>query len=223
MDLAKRRGAVFCPQAASQQVAEMVVVVSDTSTYRQMPQDKPIRVLANNFGCARYAGSGSGVEHVHGSGHNTTEKWTVTNLVYKREFSGEDDPTLHYALTGGTVQWSYSGTYYDCTVSAGPVTFQLPPADKSGGQMQITPFLGQKTGRRYFLSTPDLPVVQGTEVCPYGTYVWNVKPHKILETWNWPTRDFDVPGNGIIDGTNSGDEASGGYRDVEFHWHLEPQ
>jgi hypothetical protein len=31
-----------------------------------------------------------------------------------------------------------------------------------------------------------------------------------------------VPGNGIIDGTNSGDEGSGDARDVEFHWHLEP-
>lgn len=222
VDLTKRRGPVFCPQAAGERVSEMVLVASNTSTFRQMAQDKPIRVIANNLGCSRYVGSGSGVERTHYASRNITEKWTVTNLVYQREFTGEDNPGLSYKLVGGTVQWSYSGTMYDCTVSAGPATFQLPPADKSGGYLGITPLLGQNLGRRYTLSTPDLPLVKLTEVCPTGTYTWDIKPHKVLETWNWPTVFFDVPGNGIIDGANSGDEATGGARDVEFHWHLEP-
>ena len=223
VDLAKRGRPVFCPETPGERVAEMVIVASNVSTFRQMPQDKPIRVLANNFGCSRYVGSGSGVAHVHASGHNTTEKWTVTNLVYRRVFTGNDSTNFEFELVGGTVNWSYSGTYYDCAVSAGPVTLQLPPADKSGGYLDLQPFLGQKLGRRYTLNTPDLPVVQGTEVCKDGSRVWNVKPHEVIDTWNWPTVFFDVPGNGIIDGTNSGDEASGDARDVEFHWHLEPE
>jgi hypothetical protein len=222
VDLTKRRGPVFCPAAAGERVAEMVLVASDTSTHRQMPQDKPIRVVANNLGCSRYVGSGSGVGHTHTPGRNTTETWTVTGLVYQREFTGNDSTNLQFKLVGGTVNWSYSGTDYDCAVSAGPVTLQLPPGDRSGGYLNIQPFLGQNLGRRYTLSSPDLPVVHGTAVCPEGTYVLDVRPHKVLDTWNWPTRLFDVPGNGIIDGTNSEDEASGDARDVEFHWHLEP-
>jgi hypothetical protein len=223
VDLTKRRGPVFCPEAAGERVSEMVLVASDTSTFRQMAQDKPIRVIANNLGCSRYVGSGSGVERTHYASRNITEKWTVTNLVYQREFTGDDNPGLSYRLVGGTVNWSYSGTMDNCTVSAGPATFQLPPADRSGGYLGITPMLGQNIGRRYTLSTPDLPIVKLTEVCPTGTYSWDIRPHKVLDTWNEPTRLFDVPGNGIIDGENAGDEATGGARDVEFHWHLEPE
>jgi len=223
VDLAKRGGPVFCPESPGERVAEMVLVASNTSTYRQLPQDKPIRVFANNIGCSRYVGTGSGVEHIHGTGRNTTETWTVTGLVYQREFTGDDSTNFQFKLMGGTVKWSYSGSFDGCAVSAGPVTLQLPPGDKSGGYLNIQPFLGQNLARRYDLTSSDLPVVHGTAVCPWGTHVWDVRPHKVLETWNWPTRFFDVPGNGMIDGTNSGDEATGGYRDVEFHWHLEPE
>jgi hypothetical protein len=188
-----------------------------------MQQDRPIRVRANNFGCSKYVGSGSGVERTHYASRNTVEKWTVTNLVYQREFTGDDSTNFSYRLMGGTVNWSFSGTMDGCTVSAGPTTFQLPPGDRSGGYLNLQPDLGQNMGRRYTLNTSDLPAVKLTEVCPEGTYSWDIKPHEILDTWNWPTRFFDMPGNGIIDGENSGDEATGGARDVEFHWHLEPE
>ena len=222
VDIAKRPAPVFCPESAGERVAEMVIVASNVSTFRQMQQDKPIRVRANNFGCSKYVGSGSGVERTHYASRNTVEKWTVTNLVYQREFTGDDSTNFSYRLMGGTVNWSFSGTMDGCTVSAGPTTFQLPPGDRSGGYLNLQPDLGQNMGRRYTLNTSDLPAVKLTEVCPEGTYSWDIKPHEILDTWNWPTRFFDMPANGIIDGENSGDEATGGARDVEFHWHLEP-
>jgi hypothetical protein len=222
VDLTKRRGPVFCPENANERIAEMVLVASDTSTYRTMPQDRPIRVLANNLGCSKYVGSGSGVEHTHYSARNTTESWTVTDLVFQRESTGEDNPGLQFKLLGGTVKWSYSGTFDGCTV-AGAYTFQLPPANNSGGYLGITPLAGQNLARRYSLSTPTLPIVPITAVCKDGIHTWNFAPHRVLETWNEPVRNFDVPGNGIIDGTNEGDEATGGARDVSFTWHLEPQ
>jgi hypothetical protein len=222
VDLAKRGGPVFCPKSPGERVAEMVIVASNVSTYRQLPQDKPIRVFANNIGCSRYVGTASGVERTHYSIRNTTEKWTVKNLVFEREFTGDDSPNFSYRLMGGTVTWSYSGSFDGCSVSGGPLTLQLPAGNQSGGYLSINPLLGQNLARRYSLSSPTMPVVQVTAVCQDGTHTWNRTPHDVLETWNWPTVLFDVPGNGIIDGTNSGDEATGGARDVEFHWHLEP-
>ena len=222
VDLAKRSAPVFCPESPGERVAEMVIVASNTSTYRQMPQEKPIRVMATNFGCSRYVGTGSGVERTHYASRNTTESWTVTGLVYQREFTGDDSTNFQYKLMGGTVNWSYSGSFDGCSVSAGPVTLQLPPGGQSGGYLNIYPFLGQTLARRYTISSSDLPAVPVTAVCPEGTRNWSIRPHKVLETWNLPTRFFDMPGNGIIDGMNSGDEGTGGARDVEFHWHLEP-
>ena len=37
-------------------------------------------------------------------------------------------------------------------------------------------------------------------MCPQATYVWNVRPHKVLETTDYPI----------------------GHRDVTYHWHLAP-
>ena len=222
VDLTKRRGPVFCPETASEQVAEMVLVASDTSTFRQMAQDKPIRVLANNLGCSKYVGSGSGVEHTHYGARNTTESWTVSNLVFQRQFTGDDSSVFQFKLMGGTVNWTYSGTFDGCTV-AGAYTFQLPQGNQSGGSLDIDPLAGQNLARRYTLSSPVVPIVPITAVCQDGMRTWNFQPHRVLETWNEPTRLFDVPGNGIIDGTNSGDEATGGARDVSYTWHLEPQ
>jgi Family of unknown function (DUF6055) len=220
-DLAKRPRAVFCPESAGGRVAEMVLVASNTSTFRQMAQDKPIRVIANNLGCSRYVGTASGVEHLHSTNRNTTETWTVTGLVYQRTPTGDDSQNFGFKLVGGTVKWSYSGSFDGCAVSAGPVTLELPPGNSSGGNLQIEPWIAQNPARRYSISSPELPVVHGTSVCPHGTYAWDVRPHKVVDTWDSPIRFFDVPGNGVIDATHSTDEATGGYRDVTFHWHLE--
>jgi Family of unknown function (DUF6055) len=221
IDLTKRRGPVFCPEAAGDRIAEMVLVASNDSTFHRMAQDKPIRVAANNLGCSRYAGSGEGVEHTHYSARNTTESWTVTNLVYQRDNLGEDNPGLGFKLAGGTVKWSYSGSFDGCAVSAS-ATFQLPPSDHSGGYLGIDPAPGAHA-RNYSLTSPSVPSQPVTAVCPDGTRTWNITPHRALETWNWPTREFTARGDGTIDDTNSGDEATGGARDVSFHWHLEPQ
>jgi len=223
-DLAKRRTAVFCPESPGRRVDEMVLVASDTSPYRQMAQDRPIRVLANNLGCSRYVGTASGVERTHYASRHTTETWTATGLVYQSVPTGDDNPNFQFKLLGGTVTWSYGGTFDGCAVSAGPVTLQLPPGDRSGGWLHIDPWIAQNPSRRYTANTTNqMPVVQGTAVCREGTYAWPVRPHQVLETWDPSLRQFiDVPGNGILDGTLSSDEATGGARDVTYKWHLVP-
>ena len=62
-DLSKRKVTAFCPEAAGERIDELVLVASNTSTYRQMAQDKPIRVVGTNLGCSRYVGSVTGAQY----------------------------------------------------------------------------------------------------------------------------------------------------------------
>ena len=134
VDLAQRHFAVFCPESAGQRVAEMVLVASNTSTFRTMDQDKPVRVAASNLSCARYVGTVSGVEHHHTQGANTTETWKGTGLVFQHYSSGFDEETTFlYHLVGGSVEWSFSGTNQGCSYQAGPITFQIKPDGSMGG------------------------------------------------------------------------------------------
>ncbi len=47
-------------------------------------------------------------------------------------------------------------------------------------------------------------------------------PHKLLETGD-PFHEPDAPGNGVLEGTWTSDEHSGGAYDVTYNWHLEPE
>jgi hypothetical protein len=121
VDLAKRQFAVFCPESPSQRVAEMVLVASDTSTFRTMDQGKPVRVAASNLSCARYVGTASGVEHRHTPNGNSTEKWNATGLVFQHFSSGfAEEPDFLYHLAAGSVEWSFSGTTGAATTRRGP-------------------------------------------------------------------------------------------------------
>ena len=90
-DLSKRRFAVFCPESAGEQVAEMVLVASNTSPFRQMDQDKPIRVAGTNLGCSRYVGHGVRSGDHHTQSTNTKETWNATGLVFQRRKIDPDD------------------------------------------------------------------------------------------------------------------------------------
>ena len=136
VDLTTRRFAVFCPESPGQRVAEMVLVASDTSTFRTMDQDKPVRVGASNLSCARYVGTASGVEHHHTQSANTTEKWTATGLVFQHYASGfQEESDFLYHLVGGTVEWSFSGTNGGCSYQA-TATLQIKP-DGSMGSLNV--------------------------------------------------------------------------------------
>jgi hypothetical protein len=222
-DLEKRRLAVFCPESPNQRIAEMVLVASDTSTYRRIAQDRPIRVMAHNVGCSGYAGTASGVEHLHTTNRNTTETWNVTGLTYKRDLTGGNDDTgFHYKLTGGSVTWTYGGTFDGCAVSAGPVTLQLPTDDHNNWAQVIT-WINGSPARRYSAIATDLPIVHGTMTCQSGSYNWDVRPHQVLDTGDPLHQTTDVRGDGVLDGTFAWDEATGGARDVSYSWHLEPK
>jgi hypothetical protein len=224
-DLSKRRMAIFCPESAGQRVDEMVLVASNVSTYRTMPQDKPIRVVASNLGCSRYVGGASGVVHTHYLSRNTTETWTATGLVYQRTPTGADNPNFEFKLMGGTVNWSYEGSFDGCAVSAGPVTLQLPAGDRSGGYLNIDPWVAQNPSRRYSATTTNqMPVVQGTAVCKDGTRPWAVRPTQVLRTSDIThIGNFrDVGADGVIEGTYTSDEATGNSLDLTYKWRLEP-
>jgi hypothetical protein len=223
VDLAKRRFAVFCPESPGQRVAEMVLVASDTSTYRTMPQDAPVRVAASNLSCARYVGTVSGVEHRHTQSANTTEKWNATGLVFQHYASGfEEETDFLYHLVGGTVEWSFSGTIGGCSYQAGPVTFQIKP-DGSMGSLNVQSWhiYRKEPVRSYYALGWNLPIVNGTVTCQNGTQPTTFRPHTFLESGD-PFQKPDAPGNGVLEGTWTSDEHSGGAYDVTYNWHLEP-
>jgi hypothetical protein len=224
VDLAQRRFAVFCPESPGQRVAEMVLVASDTSTFRTMDQDKPVRVAASNLSCSRYVGTASGVEHHHTQSANTTEKWSATGLVFQHYPSGFDEETVFlYHLVGGTVEWSFSGTNGGCSYQAGPVTFQIKP-DGSMGTLNVDSWhiYRKEPVRSYYAFGWNLPVVNGTITCPgNGPQPTTFRPHTFLESGD-PTHKPDAPGNGVLEGTWTSDEHSGGGYDVTYNWHLEP-
>jgi len=226
VDLTKRRFAVFCPESPSQRVAEMVLVASDTSTFRTMDQDKPVRVAASNLSCARYVGTVSGVEHRHTPNGNSTEKWNATGLVFQHFSSGfEEESDFLYHLSAGSVEWSFSGTIGGCTYQAGPVTFQIKP-DGSMGSLNVNSWhiYRKEMVRTYSALGWNLPIVDGTITCPEnGTHATTFRPHTFFESGDPLQPRPNVLGNGVIEGSWTSDEHSGGGYDVTYNWHLEPE
>ena len=223
VDLAKRQFAVFCPESPGQRVAEMVLVASDTSTFRTMDQGKPVRVGASNLSCARYAGTASGVEHHHTQSANTTEKWTATGLVFQHYSSGfQEETDFLYHLVGGTVEWSFSGTNAGCTYNAA-ATFQIKPDGSMGGlNVHSWHIYRKELVRGYYALGWNLPTVNGTITCQNGTQPATFHPHTWLESGD-PFHEPDAPGNGVLEGTWTSDEHSGGAYDVTYNWHFEPE
>jgi hypothetical protein len=225
VDLAKRRFAVFCPESPGQRVAEMVLVASDTSTFRTMPQDAPVRVAASNLTCTRYVGTVSGVEHRHTPNGNATEKWTATGLVFQHFPSGfEEEPDFLFKLVGGSVEWSYSGVISGCTYQAGPVTIPIKP-DGSMGSLNVNSWhiYRKEMVRTYSALGWNLPIVNGTITCPEtGTRPYTFRPHTFLQPGDPMQPKPDVLGNGVLEGTYTSDERSGGGYDVTYDWHLVP-
>jgi hypothetical protein len=224
-DLSKRRFAVFCPESAGEQVAEMVIVASNTSPFRQMDQDKPIRVAGTNLGCSRYVGTASGVENTHTQSINTKETWNATGLVFKRRKIDPDNLGLVFDLVGGSIVWSFQGVNQGCTYSAGPMTIDVKP-DGSMGTMDISlwnPYFGGVFLRKHYAYGWNMPIVHGTITCPTtGTHPTDFRPHDFLQTGD-PTAKPDLAGDGIVQGSWTTDEHTGGARDATYNWHLEAQ
>jgi hypothetical protein len=221
-DLSKRQLVGWCPEATGKQIDELVLVASDTSPFRRMAQDKPIRITGTNLGCSRYVGTVSGTQHFHTQSANTTETWNATGLVFKRAPNGfTDDVHFNYKLVGGTVTWSYSGVNQGCTYSAGPVTLQIA-ADGSMGSLQLQAWniYSGKAIRPYYGLGWNLPKVPGTITCSNGPHAAEFTPHEFLKTGD-PFHEPDVPGDGVLKGTWSSDEHSGGAYDENYDWRLE--
>jgi hypothetical protein len=63
--------------------------------------------------------------------------YTATTHMTLTFADGQDpqEPYPEYVVTGGTVNWDYSHTYYDCTYTASPITFDA--VDYSGQSVLI--------------------------------------------------------------------------------------
>jgi hypothetical protein len=222
-DLSRRKITAFCPEASGERIDEMVLVASNTSTYRQMAQDKPVRVVGTNLGCSQYVGSLTGAQYYKTNSADTTESWTGSNLVFKRSSTGVAyDANLSYKLVGGTVTWSYGGVNQGCNYNAGPVTFQIAP-DGSMGSLQALAWniYSDKPVRPYYGFGWNLPAVPVTITCPGGhTSTTTMRPHEFLKTGD-PTTKPDVPGNGVLEGNWTNEEHSGGAYHETYKWHLE--
>ena len=135
-DLTKRRVTVFCPESTGQRIAESSWS-RDTSTFRQMAQDKPIRSWARTS-AARVTSVGDRHADHNTQSANTTEKWNADRprlpALRLRLPGGERLPPYH--LVGGTVEWSFSGTNGGCSYNAGTATLQIKP-DGSMGSLNV--------------------------------------------------------------------------------------
>jgi hypothetical protein len=221
-DWSKRRLAVICPESPSQRLESLLLVASNTSMDVPIPADPKVKVVASNIGCSRYTGTVTGVEHVRTPTINTTETWTAHDLVFKRTPSGQDNPGLFYDLVGGSVTWNFSGTNGGCSVSA---SAEIPiKPDGSMGDLNIGTWLGDHPDRIYSALGYNLPQVDGTGKCQNGTNTWHFKPQTFLNTLSgqYQMEKAQAPADGVLQGSFSGDEGSGGWRDVTYNWHLVP-
>jgi Family of unknown function (DUF6055) len=222
-DFQKRRLAVFCPDAANQRLADLLLIASNTSMSAPLPPDQPIKVVATNIGCHRYTGTVTGVEHVHATNVDLTEKWTADNLVFERAPSGPDNTNFIFKLIAGTVRWSISGTQQDCQISAGPIDLPVKP-DGSNGELGVGVWLADHPVRTYSGIGYNLPTVTGTAKCSTGTYTRAFGPHTFFNTRSYDDiRDDVIPADGILQGGFTDDEHAGGSRDVTYNWRLVPE
>jgi len=76
--------------------------------------------------------------------------------------------------------------------------------------------------RGYYALGWNLPTVNGTITCQNGTQPATFRPHTWLESGD-PSHEPDAPGNGVLEGTWTSDEHSGGGYDVTYNWHFEPE
>jgi Family of unknown function (DUF6055) len=123
-DWSGRGPIVFCPQSPGERLDEAVLVVSNTSLTRQLPADRPMKVVGTNLGCSRYVGTVSGTERVHTASIDTTESWSATGVTFERAPSGQDSPNLIFNLTGGSVTRSFTGPM--AVARTGPARSRLP-------------------------------------------------------------------------------------------------
>ena len=178
----------------------MVIVASNTSPFRQMDQDKPIRRGRDEPGLLALRGHGVRSEHTHTQSTNTKETWNATGLVFKRRKIDPDNLGLVFDLVGGSIVWSFSGINQGCTYSAGPMTIDVKP-DGSMGTMDISlwnPYLGGVFLRKHYAYGWNMPIVHGTITCPTtGTHPTDFSPHDFLQTGD-PTAKPDLAGDGIV-------------------------
>lgn len=215
-----RRQPVYCPQAPGDRPAELVLVLSNNSLTQASPQRQAVKLLATNIGCSRYTGEASGSTSFRTPNDSIDESWHATDLVYTRFNMGIELPRFLFRLTGGKVTWSLSGTQYNCTVKAGPVTLPLESGGYNGA-MDITASISSPTwARRYYAQGIALPSVKGTATCPnVGTVDRWFSPHSpFLSTSGMDHRR--VPPDGILQGTETRAEGSG--RTSSYTWRLVP-
>ena len=119
--------------------------------------------------------------------------------------------------------WKYSGTNQGCSYNAGPVTFQVRfgrlDGLASGARVEHLP--GQ-AGPGLLRPRLEPPAGPRTITCPTATSTTTMRPHEFLKTGD-PTARPDVPGDGVLKGSWTNEEHSGGAYHETYDWRLEPQ
>jgi hypothetical protein len=217
----------FCPRNPAERPAELLLVMSNSSLTQPSPSNvqSQVRVAATNVGCSRYRGEASGSTNVHGGDTNIDETWKATGLVYDRILENSPAPRFLFALTGGSVSWSLTGTTHGCTVKAGPVTLPVR-TDGSYGELDMR-VSGSFSGptptmvHDYFADGFSLPAVQGTETCPSGVTLTRTFTPSTFLTTSVTGTPRPIPGTGVLEGTDSGSVGSG--RTATYRWRLVPE
>jgi hypothetical protein len=217
-----QRQPVWCPRDAKDRPDELILVISNNSLTQASSNNVPLRVLASNIGCSRYAGEVSGTSTYRTAQDSLDESWKATGLVYERILADEiKAPRFLFNLTAGSVTWSLSGHSSGCAVKAGPVTLPVQ-ANGTNGQLDIRAAISSPTwNRRYFAHVYGLPAVQGTATCPGGTYTRWFGPHaSILSTSAGPLDLRTIPPDGVLEGTETHTE--GPLVTGTWSWRLVP-
>jgi hypothetical protein len=213
---------VWCPTEAKDRPDEIILVLANSSPYKESSNLSPVRLIATNIGCNKYVGEASGTVTYGSTGMSThtEESFTVTGIVYKRALADQiQAPRFIYDLApGAKVTWSMSGTQSGCTVKAGPVT-----VDVNYGQLDIRSSSSPDAtwGRRYNAYLSGIPAVQGTATCPSGTHTQNFGPRASLLSTSGVLDPQKVSPSGALEGTAS--PWSGSDVTANYKWKLVPE
>ena len=212
---------VWCPTDANNRPDEIILVLANSSPYKDTSNVQPLRVLGTNIGCNRYVGEASGTASYSSGSTNTNESWTATGLTYER--FGADSVTAArflFELTGGKVTWSMSGTDGGCSVNVPPTTVDVRP---NYGQLDIRSSSSPDAtwARRYYVNAYGIGPFEGTAKCPTGTFTRYFSPRASILSTSGTLDPQRVSPSGALEGTASPWQGTG--VTANFKWKLLPE
>lgn len=206
----------FCRDLASEDIDELVLIVSNTSHERgSMLGGGALAptVAGTNVACRKWTGSFGGSAQTRNPSMELNESWTGS-ATFERDPAGL---TSVLPSTSAAITWTLTGTMTlggdMCTVAAGPATLTAPEAGEV--QLGVTNVDDPRAYRIVLAHTDDVPAEL---TCPTVTIPYTAHPYSIwLETSGGGASEIHrVGADGTAAGTSGATDSSG--KIVSWNW-----